>query len=63
MPTVPYTAAYNDTARALSPIDLGNGTDRDFYTPIVGITNVTDTRQYIATASTAMVRPVVTAAR
>ncbi len=47
MPAVPYTAAYNDTARAISPIDLGNATDRDFYTPIVGITNVNDTRQYV----------------
>ena len=47
MPTVPYTAAYNDLTRAISPIDLGNGTDRDFYTPIASITNINDTRQYV----------------
>lgn len=47
MPTAPYTAAFNDTALATTPIDLGNATDRDFYTPIAGITSLTDTRQYI----------------
>ncbi|MES2671270.1 MAG: PilC/PilY family type IV pilus protein [Pseudomonadota bacterium] len=47
MAAVPYTAAYDNTALASNPIDLGNATDRDFYTPIVGITNITDTRQYV----------------
>jgi type IV pilus assembly protein PilY1 len=47
MATTPYTAAFNDAARAITPIDLGNATDRDFYTPITGITSLTDTRQYI----------------
>ncbi len=47
MAATPYTAAYNSTTLATSPIDLGNGTDRDFYTPITGITNITDTRQYV----------------
>lgn len=47
MPDTPYTAAFGDINLATGPIDLGNAADRDFYTPIVGITNLTDTRQYV----------------
>jgi type IV pilus assembly protein PilY1 len=47
MPTVPYTAAYNNATQTTDPIDLGNGADRDFYTPITGIASLTDTRQYV----------------
>ena len=47
MADTPYTAAYNDNNRAVSPIDLGNNADRDFFVPLPTMTDPTDQRQYV----------------
>ena len=47
MADTPYTAAYSDPDFADAPIDLGNGTDRDFFIPLATMSNPADQRQYV----------------